>query len=130
MVMIRSHGDVGRRLWLLFGAGVVEGVVEAPEPVHCLSERGLHLLAVCHVAVDGESLAAEVLDHPARVLITLLVDVGYHDVGAFAGERQCGGAADAAGGAGHERDLGVEVSIRVGHVCSLHLACQGSLWWL
>jgi hypothetical protein len=53
------------------------------------------------------------------------IDVGNHDVGAFAGERHCGGAADAAGGAGHERDLAVEVFIRVGHVCSLLLLSQG-----
>jgi len=116
-------GDVGGRFWLLFGAGVVEGGVQAPESFHCLGERTLHVLAACHVAVDGEGLAAELLDHPGRVLISLLVDVGYDDVyddvGAFAGERQCRDAADAAGGAGHECDLAVEVSIRVGHVSSL-----------
>src|SRR5512132_2266197 len=54
-----------------------------------------------------------------------LVDVGDHDVGAFAGERQCGGAADATGSAGHKRDLAGEASVRVGHVCSLLLASQG-----
>ena len=112
-------GDVGGRFWLLFGTGVVEGVVQAPESVHCLGERALHVLAAGHVAVDGEGLAAEVLDHPDRVPIALLVDVGNHDVGSFPGERQCGDAADAAGGTGHECDLAVEVSIRVGHVCSL-----------
>ena len=123
-------GDLGGRLGLLLGAGVVEGVVQAPEPLHCLGKRGLHVRAASHVAADGEGLAAEDLDHPDRVLAALLVDVGDHDVGAFTGERQCGGAADAAGRAGHERDLAVEVSIRVGHVCSLIFGLSGSLWWV
>ena len=46
--MIRSHSssvDLGGRLGLLLGAGVVEGVVEAPERLDGVVERGLHVLA-------------------------------------------------------------------------------------
>jgi hypothetical protein len=49
-------------------------------------------------AAHGEgSAAAEVLDHPGRVLAAPGVDVGDHHGGTVTRERQCSGAADAAG---------------------------------
>jgi hypothetical protein len=49
-------------------------------------------------AAHGEGpAAAEVLDHPGCVLAAPGVDVGDHHGGTVTRERQCSGAADAAG---------------------------------
>ena len=112
--MIRSHSssDVGSRLGLRLGAGVVEGVVQAPERFDCLGQRGLDVGAAGHVTVDGEGLATEVLDHPSRALAALLVDVGDDDLGAVASECHPAGPTlvDGGGAAAEDRrfagDLG------------------------
>ena len=43
-------GDSDRRSGLLFGPGVVEGDVEAPEAVKQCVQRGFHVLGARHVA--------------------------------------------------------------------------------
>jgi hypothetical protein len=47
--------------------GVVECDVETPERVDRLVQCSLHILGPGYVATDGESTAAEFLDHPGRV---------------------------------------------------------------
>jgi hypothetical protein len=75
-------------LGLLFRAGVVEGVVELPERVSDLVERRLHVLRPSDVAPDGDRAPAEFSDHVGGFLVRLVGDVGVHDVGALAGERE------------------------------------------
>jgi hypothetical protein len=47
-------------------------------------------------------------DQACRLLTTVLRDITDHHGGAAGGECKCGGAADPAGGTGHERDLASE----------------------
>ena len=60
--------------------------------------------------VDGRAdhLAAGVLHQLGGLGVGLDDDVGTDDGGAFLGEAQCAGAADAAGGAGDHGDLALE----------------------
>ena len=73
-----------------------------------LVDRGLRRAAavglVLQVAGHGDRLAAGLLDqlHDLLGVVLLLGQVGQHDVGALAGERDRGGAADAAVGAGDD----------------------------
>jgi hypothetical protein len=129
-------GDLGGRLGLLLGAGVVEGVVEASERLDGVVERCLHVVAPGHVAADGNRLAAQVGDHGSGFVVALLVDVGDRDTGAPLGERRCGDPSDAAGRAGDERHLSCQVAVLIGHACSLPSSCSGcgfswprAGWW-
>jgi hypothetical protein len=115
MAMIRSHSSSvmsAADLGLLFDAGVVEGDIGASERCDRLVQRGLDVRGLGYVALDGERLAAEVLDHAGCFLVAVVGHVGDHDAGALAGERQGRSAADPAGRAGHERDLGLRHRVR------------------
>ena len=61
--------------------GVVECDVETPERVDRLVQCSLHILGPGYVATDGESTAAEFLDHPGRVLVALVGHIGQHHAG-------------------------------------------------
>src|SRR3954463_44735 len=71
-------------------------------------QRVLDLIAARDVARDSERLPARLLDQPGGFAGTVGGHVGDHDARALTGEGQRGGAADAAGGAGDERDLAGE----------------------
>jgi hypothetical protein len=53
-------------------------------------------------------LPASLVDQACRFLAAVLRDISDHDSGATGGECECGSAANAAGGTGHERDLASE----------------------
>src|SRR5215207_9399684 len=55
--------------------------------------------------VRGEGATADLLEGASRDLEPFVVDVDDRDIGAFAGERQCGRATDSACCAGHVGDL-------------------------
>ncbi len=97
--------DLGGRLDRLLDARVVEGDVQATESLHRGVQCRFDVVGARDVAGHGERLAASLLDHASRLLVAVGCDVGDHDAGTFAPERQCGGAADAAGRSGDERDL-------------------------
>jgi hypothetical protein len=118
--------EIGRRRHRLFTSGVVEGEVQATERFDRLVDRSLHVLGPRHVAGDGDRPSAEFLDHAGSFLIAFAGDVGDHDAGALASEGQGGGAADAARGTGHERDLACEASVLIRHSCHLLLRMSPS----
>jgi hypothetical protein len=100
--------------------GVVECDVETPERVDRLVQCSLHILGPGYVATDGESTAAEFLDHPGRVLVAVVRHIGQYNAGAFAREGQRRRTAHAASGTCYERDLAGEdaVLVRCSHSCS------------
>ncbi len=87
--------------------------VEATERVDHIGDERLACAGVGDVDLAGLRRTAVINDVLGRVGRTLAVDVGTPDRGAFGREAQRGGAPDAAGGAGHERDL---VPVAVGQV--------------
>ena len=116
-------------------AGVVDQDVDRAELLDGAVDRLLHLLAVGDVALDRRGAAAHALDllggrlgvdDPLRLrdlredavrlrglgrLVRLDLDVGDHDVGAGAGERERVGAAEAARAARDEGDAPGEVDL-------------------
>jgi hypothetical protein len=96
-------------------AGIVERHVDPAVGVHRDIEGSLHLAGVGDVATDGDGLAAGFGDEPGGFGVGLLVGVGDDYRGAFAGEREGGGAADAAGGTGDEGNVVGEPAVLVGH---------------
>jgi hypothetical protein len=102
--------DLGGRLDRLLDARVVEGDVEAVEPLHRGLQCRFDVLGARDGAGHGERLAAGLLDHASRLLVAVGGDVGDHDARTVAPERECGGAADAAARSGDERDLAVEAA--------------------
>ena len=102
--------DLGGRLDRLLDARAVERDVEATEPLNAGLQRRLDVVAACDVAGHGERLAALGLDHAGRLPVAFGCDVGDHEARALAREGEGGGAADAAGRSGDERDLPVEAA--------------------
>ena len=100
---------------ILFGAGVVEGEIEASERFDPLVQSNLDVLGPRHIAPDGERPPAEFLDHACRFLIAPFRNVGDHYVGAFAGERQRGSAANAVRYPGYKGDLPRKPAILAWH---------------
>jgi hypothetical protein len=90
----------------------------------------LHLVAAGDVAADGERVSAELFDGLDGVAAVLLGKVDGDDVGAFACERNGGGATDAVAGSGDEGDLaGEAASVVRGHetVSSVLMARRSSM---
>jgi hypothetical protein len=103
-------GDLGGRPDRLLDARVVEGDIQAAEPLDRRVERRLDLVTARDVAGHGERPAAGLLDHAGRLPVALRGDVGDHDTRALAREGERGGAADAARRSGDERDLPFEAA--------------------
>ena len=79
--------------------------VEAAELVDGSADRRLQALGISHVGADRDRfVAGEVSGFLARPRI----DLDNGDFGAFAGEQDCGGAADTATSAGDEDYLACE----------------------
>ena len=74
--------------------------VDAPEALHRGGEVSLHVLLARDVGRDAR--AADLLRHPRGAVI---VDVHGHDLRALARQASRRSSAEAAGGAGHHRDL-------------------------
>jgi hypothetical protein len=102
--------DLASRLDRLLDTRVVEGDVQATEPLDGGLQRRFDVLAAHDVARHRKGLAACLLDHAGRLLIALSCNVGDHHARPFAGERQGGRATDAAGRSGDERDFPVEAA--------------------
>ena len=82
-----------------------------PNASHRGAERGDDALLVEHVRARGDRDVAELVREGSR---TLGVEVGRDDARATGRELACHGAADAAGGAGDERDHALELTGRRG----------------
>jgi hypothetical protein len=100
--------DGGDRGWRVSGdSGVGEDHVEAAESVHGLCDGFGEGAAVGHI--DGQGQGSGVTERFGDLIDDVLCEIGEHDVGA-AGVQCCGaGCSDAAGGAGDEDGLTVEV---------------------
>jgi hypothetical protein len=103
--------DLVGRLDRLLDAGVVEGDVQATQPLDAGAQRRLDVVGPRYVAGDGERLAANLLDQLRRLLVAVGGDVGDYDACALAGEGEGGGASDAVGRSGDERDLACEAPV-------------------
>jgi hypothetical protein len=108
-VPLRRRDRVGR-LDRLLDARVVEGDIQAAEALDGRVERRPQLVVVGHVAGHRQRLAAGLLDQPRRLAVAVLRNIGHGDRRTLGGERQGGGAADAARRAGDEGDPAVEPS--------------------
>ena len=87
-------------------AGIVDEDVEAAELVDGLLDCALAESLVADVARNRDRAAPFALDEPlGRCRIIVLAQIEDRDVGAFAGEQGCDRAADAAVGAGDQRDF-------------------------
>ena len=90
-------------------AGVRDHDVDAAEAIDGGGEGGRDRVLARDVAADRQPAVAVGLD---RVLGAGLVEVERDDAGARGGERVADRAADAAGAAGHERDLALQLARR------------------
>ena len=93
-------------------AGVVADDVERAELVHRPRGQRIDVDSLGHVGADGEhpgAALADLADLLGRHRERVILDVGHHDVHPFCGERVGQRSADAAGGAGDDRDLALEV---------------------
>jgi len=86
-------------------AGVVAEHVHGAERLERARGERLHLSEIRDVGAHGQRLDAERLRRPGHRGHLRLVEVGDDDVGALARESQHQRAANAAGAAGHHRDL-------------------------
>ena len=80
-----------------------------PNAVEAPVAQRLEVALLGHVDRLSDRLAAGRLDERGGLLGAVAVEVARHDAGAAGGERQGGGAADAAAGAGQHRGGAVEV---------------------
>ena len=89
----------------------------APNSVNARSASGMHVGEPADVGLDRQAAASGLghaghrLGHPG------LVEVGDHDVGAFAGEEQRERASDSAGAAGDHRRAALQAGERHGAEC-------------
>jgi hypothetical protein len=86
-------------------AGVADQDVDAAEGSHRRLHRGVHLVFVGHVGADADRLAAGRLQFGGGGFGRFLVEVGDHDLRAFAGVDDRDLLADAAGRASDEGNL-------------------------
>ena len=99
-------GDVADVLVGMLLAGIVDEDVEPAELVDGLLDRALAEVLVADVAGDRDRLAAFLLDDLLGLRrIVMLAQIEDGDVGALAREQGGDRAADAAVGAGDQRDL-------------------------
>ena len=97
------------------GAGRIEQKIDAAEAVdgevHHVVDGG----ALGDVDSERQRLAADLVDLLGGLFDAFFVDVGAHHIGALAGENQRGRPSDAAGGAGDDDGLAVEIVRRLRH---------------
>jgi hypothetical protein len=118
--------DLGKRRRLVFNTGVVEGDVQSAERLDSARDRRLNPLGHRYVAGDDQHLPTGILDRICGLPQRILCAVDDGDASAFGGERDSGGAPDAAGSAGNEGDL-ARKTIGTGHsVTSMGLWVRGS----
>ena len=89
-------------------AGIVHDDVEALVGLHRGCDEPVREIGGGDVADAGDSLAAQGLDLGDGLQGRRLVQVVDHDAGAFGGELQRNGPANAASGSGDQRDLAVK----------------------
>jgi hypothetical protein len=105
-----EHGGVavgrllGQRAGPAFGAGIIDGDVDPAEPRDRLIDKAAHIVFTAHVGLDEGGLGAKSaqlgFERPA---FGFAAARGDHS-GAFPGEGERGGAADAGQCAGNEND--------------------------
>src|ERR1051325_11020437 len=92
-------------------AGIVDQDVDASELVDGLTHRALAKLLVAEISGNGDCAAAFGFDDllgPGRIVMLTKIKDG--DIGALAREQRRHGPADAAVGAGDQRDLALQPS--------------------
>ena len=99
-------GLLGDRPGLAFGAGIVDGDIEAAEAGDGLVDQVPHVVLVAHIGANEFRLRAERAEFGDQRLAGVVAAAGDDDAGAFAGKGQGGGAADAGQGAG-DQDNGI-----------------------
>ncbi|MOA03019.1 hypothetical protein D3C78_1225010 [compost metagenome] len=89
-------------------AGVVDDDVDAAEGIQSSLHATVTEVGGGHVAQAGDGIAAESTDFRDHFIGRSLIEVVDHDLGAFFGEFQRDGAADAAAGTGNDGDFALQ----------------------
>jgi hypothetical protein len=104
-----GDGQVRRRRHLGEDPRVIEGDVQAAEPVLCRLDHGDGRRFVTDVADDRDRFAAYGLDHRDQVGEFGVTTAGDHELGAERGEQSGGGVTYARTGARHDGDFVFEL---------------------
>jgi hypothetical protein len=97
-------GLLGDRPELAFGAGVVDGHVDAAETLHGLLDEAAHVTLVAHVGTQVLGTNAERAQFGSQRLAGFFAAAADHQSRAFGSKGQGGGTADAREGAGDQDD--------------------------
>ncbi len=100
-------GLVGDGAGFAFGAGVVDGDVEAAEALDGAVDEAADVVLAADVGGDEFGVGAEGADFVGERAALFLAAAGDDDLRAGTGEGERGGAADASECAGDEDDLGI-----------------------
>ena len=85
---------LGHRAGSAFGAGIVDGDVEAAEPGDGFVDQVLHVAFVADVGANEFGFRAKPAKFADQRLAGIIAAAGNHDIGTFMGEGERGGAAD------------------------------------
>src|SRR5260370_9356685 len=92
----------GHRAGLAFGAGIIDGDVEAAEPRDGLLDQVLHLVLMADIGANEFRFRAKRAKLGGQRLGGVIAAAGDEDASAFVREGEGGGAADGGQGAGNE----------------------------
>ncbi len=101
---IACRGLVGDRANLAFGAGIVDRDIETAKPCDGLVDQGADVILLADVGVDELGLRTERAQLLSERLAGLIASTGNDHLRALLGKGECGGAPDAAQGAGDQDD--------------------------